>query len=359
MPLKKGGIFRFNIVFILLAFLVLASPALGLKVFPTLTELGENYHKKQSFILTVLNDGPKTEDVAITIKPDSYYLEDYVTIEPKGFILKPNSKQNVQLTTFFPKNLSPEKHKLNLHAAGKGSSGEECSYTFTVPGIAKPNLKVDDIYIDDIAADESLIINVVLDNLGNVIARARPVVEIRNESGVLGELNYESVIMVMPFEKYNLSLMYDTSSFGEGDFSVDVAFLYNGGLETNKISKGFSITKAGGMNANFGSGFLANAYSALSFISNPYVVITLILAVLLFYVFRKPEHLKKLKLLGKQGHSRTRYPKEINLKLDNLAERHKKIDKEVNSLVNSTHKFVEDSNGFLRARFGEGKYEFK
>jgi hypothetical protein len=245
------SIMSYRHMFVLVFMFILIVPTgFSLKVFPTLTELADNYKEEQSFILTILNDGARTEDINLVIDDDSFYLKDYVRIEPSKFTLKSNTKQNVQITLSFPDNLSPERHRLVLVPKSSQSIGEKTVYTFTVPGIARPDLRIDRIDVKEIN-EGMFAFTLVLDNKGNVIGRANPLIEIYNGSKKIAEMNYPSNIMVMPFSLYNITILYDTSSLPDGKYNAVSVFYYNDNLRTNEVASDFLINIKGEYNNTF------------------------------------------------------------------------------------------------------------
>lgn len=324
--------------FLLVAALLIPC-ASAIKIFPTLTALGENYAAEQSFILTVLNDGAAAEKVIMKTDPESYYLMEYVKIEPQEFTLKSNSKKNVQITTDFPEDLSPEKHRLVIQPMTEDEIGEQAVYTFTVPGIARPDLRLSDISLDH--GDESFTLDVELQNMGNVIARASPDIQVMNGSEVLDELEYESRIMVMPFEKYNLSLLYDTTGLGAGDYELRVGFRYNDNLKTNQLSADFSVMQEG----------TANSSGALSILTDlKYPIFIAIILVLLFFTI-KPEYLKRVFHIAKRRPVKDKRLVELERRLAGM-------EKEAHELAGMTQAFIKESNDWLSRRFGNDQYKF-
>jgi hypothetical protein len=342
---KKGG---FCIVFIVMIMIIilLSSSSFSLKVFPTLTDLGENYDKEQSFILTILNDGPRAEDITMTVDAYSWYLKDYVKIEPESFNLKSNLKQNIQVTTRFPSNLSPEKHRLVLIPLSENTLGEKTIYVFNVPGTPRPDLRIAELDVKDVNQGELIAFNLFLDNKGNVIGRAVPIIEIYNGTEKIGEMKYEAEIMVMPFDTYNLTLLYDSSSLGIGHYSAKSVFLYNENLKTNDAEKSFKVLSE----SSKMKGSLSAYFNEIRF----YIIFSVIIILIILII--KPEYLKSsfnsIKSIGLKN-------RKYLGKLANIEKRQKSLDKEVSELVKKTHAFVVDANHFLESKYGHGKYEFK
>jgi hypothetical protein len=323
--------------------LLVSTSASAIKIFPTLTELGENYDVEQSFILTVLNDGPKAEEITLTIDPESYYLADFVTIEPDRFTLKSNSKKNIQITTSFPKNLSPEKHRLIIQPFTDDDEGERTVYSFKVPGIARPDLRIEAISGE--LDGGSLIFSVMLNNMGNVIGRASPRLSISNGSAEADSMQYESRIMVMPYQKENLTLLYDTSDLPAGDYKATLVFDYNDNLKTNEDSLEFNIDTR----SNRSSGGVLSFFNAFK-----YPLFIIIIIILLVFSI-KPEYLKMLRPESVPSD----YPKETIARLNRTETRIRDLEQQTKTLVKETQDFIRHSNDWLDQRFGKGTYEFK
>lgn len=318
--------------------LICISPSYALKVFPTITELGDSYSNRQSFILTVLNDGPKTEDIILMLDPDSSYMQSYVSIDPVSFSIKSNGKQNVRISTSFPKNLSPETHQVVIIPMTSDGAQEQAVYSFSVPGIAKPNLEIADITIENIGSDDGLVISIQLNNLGNVIARGVPHLSVMNGSKEMGSLRYESKVMVMPFNKYNISLMYDVSDLAPGNYTARLYFQYNNNLTTPPFEKDFEIRSQ-------------QQKSERSF-QWLWFLLVIPIGGLVAYLVLKPESLKKIIPDSKK------YPKNIVVKVNELTEKQERIDKDLHELFDKTNLFVTESNEWMKTKFN-GKYQFK
>jgi hypothetical protein len=322
--LRKG-------VYLVIFLILLSSSSFALKVFPTLTKLGDDYYNKHSFILTILNDEPNSKRVILTIDPDSYYLKDYVEIEPSDFMLESNSKINVQVTTRFPKDLSPELHQLIIKPLSQDSEGEKTVYEFKVPGIAKPNLQFESFSVKDIPEGDSLILNITLNNKGNVIAKAYPHIFIYDTgNNIIDELKYKSKVLVMPFKKYVFDLRYDASNLVVGNYKAKLEFDYNGNLKTSDLEQNFKVI---GSNTNksfsFSSGFLIKIGALIAFL----------LAIASFVLFP-----------GKKTNKTDRFKY--------LDKRISKLDKEVNDLVHLTHNFIEDANKWFNDNLN-GRFKFE
>ncbi len=331
------------VAYLFVAALLLSNVAYALKIFPTLTDLGEKYEEEQSFILTVLNDGPGTEELTLTIDPESYYLEDYVKIEPKRFTLKSNAKKNIQITTNFPGNLSPEKHSLVILPMTKDGMDERTVYSFKVPGIARPDLRISKFNLDK--KKDNIILEIELNNLGNVIGRASPVLKIYNSTEEIDVFNYESRIIVMPFSKYNLTLMYDSTDLPKGDYTAELFFNYNENMKTNSKETVIEISD----NKNRASGVFINLISKAKY---P-IILIIILFLIVFSI--KPEYLNKLnpKSVSKS------YPKETLKWITVLDRRIERMEVESNQLVNQTQTFIKESNEWFERSYGKGTFEFK
>jgi len=300
----------------------------ALQTFPTQTEITD-YSKAQTFIITVFNDGPKTEDVTMSIDPYSFYLKDHIKVEPESFRLAPNSRRNVELTSSLPSSLSPETHHFRIMPVTKDQKGGVADFTFTVPGEARHDLSVSQVKAGDIMQDEPIIIDIFLNNKGNVIAWATPHITIHNASGIVAEIESESIIQIMPRSSYNLTFRHELFEPGPGVYRIAVRFDYDGGkLSTEEKAAAFSIKET------------AEEHKEVPWIIWPVAGLAAFLAVI-FAVWagrREPSKARRIRALMK---------------------RIERLEKETSRMVLETDAFVRRSNHWLNERFGEGNYEFR
>jgi hypothetical protein len=329
----------------------------GIKVYPTKTDLGEDYYNKQTLVLTLLNDEPGTKEVNIYLSPDSQYLAKYVKFEKTNVVLKTNSKYNLQMDIYFEKDMSPEKHVFEVIALTDDFEEAKSTFEFTVPGVANPNLNIDNMEVEDIFYEDSVYLHINLNNSGNVIARAKPKILIFNSTDKVGELNYQENIMIMPEETYNLSLMYDTSNFPVGKYQVEILMNYNGNLTTNSVTKVFEILKpkVQFVNSNSDSMFNENLLALLL------VLVTFFLGVSLFIlnINKKKNKLDSLNNDSlKQSLNKSNF-KKYNKRIELINKNCEIKEKELGKLVNKTHKFIEKSNKWFSKKYPNENYRFK
>jgi len=329
------GSLRFGLLAILMITTVSA-----LTIVPSMTNIEDDYSKRHDFVITVVNDGAKFENIRMTVDPYSTYLSKYITIEPKSFTLLANEKKNIQLSTRFPKNLSPEKHDLLITAFTEDGTGPSSIYSFTVEGTPIHNLRIDDVLFDNVSNKESLYITLSLDNRGNVIARSYPTVEFISNGEIVDTIQYKSLTMLLPGKKMNLTLGYDSSTLDPGIYTIHTELKYSGDHQTNKIQKSLEIKEKTSRDESIGIiGFIKD---------NMFFIIFLVIVAIgsrILYAERKTlfeRHLEKT--YGEHG---------------NIEARMDKIDVSVKTLVDDIHDFVEDSNRWLAQKYGEKRYEFR
>ncbi len=315
--------------------------AAALSTYPTIQEI-EDYRISQSLVMTVLNDGPKTEEVTVMIDPYSQYLAGYITIDPQSFKIAPNSRRNIEISMDFPKDLSPEKHTLTLVPVSKGTKGQRAEFYFTVPGTAKHDFRIASVVVDNITTDDSLLVDIVLNNLGNVIARAFPVIEIYNSSGLFDEIEYKSMVMVMPYSKYNLSIRHDLLDGIPGEYKVLTRFRYaDDQLLTRTDEKYFTITQEASIAKEASNYWLIGLAGAI--------------LILLFFAIKANFFSRMIDMLyfrQMEDYKESEKKRTARLKL-----KIKRLEREMASLVNETDTFVKSSNLWLKNNLG--KYEFR
>ncbi|MCB9362303.1 hypothetical protein H6504_02610 [Candidatus Woesearchaeota archaeon] len=230
--MKKGGLYLCILV-------VLLSSVYGLKVFPTQTDLGSSFYEDQSFVLTVVNDGPRVEDIVMQTELESLYLDKYVVVEPKEFRLEQAEKKNILLHTTFPKNLSPEQHWYKIRPLSQYTTGEVSTFTFKIDGVQKHDLQLLDVDLNENSIP--LVADFTFANKGNVIARVQPKVKISGPQGIIEEKSYEARYMVMPFSTEKLSVFIDTISLESGNYTFEFSAAYSG-RQTNLLQESISLS---------------------------------------------------------------------------------------------------------------------
>ena len=319
---KRGFPF---IVAILLVFML--SGAQAISTFPTKTQITE-YDKPQTVIITYLNDGPRTEEVRVIPDPLSAYLMEHVTIEPESFRIGPHSRRNIEVRLSFPSQMSPEEHTLILVPYTSSEKGQKTEITFTAPGEARHDLHIESVSVSDISTAESVIIDISLFNRGNVIARAVPTIEISNSSGKIAEVVYQSVFMVMPYSRHNVSIRHDILYPRTGEHEVSIRFSYNSGLlNTPAATAGFHVREEEQEDKKNHSLLIA-------------IMICCIAAGTFYLRMRTRKNLSEPQRLRK------------------LSQRIHGLEKEFSGMVKDTEAFINSSNAWLKKNMGED-YEFR
>jgi len=196
-----------------------------------------------SFILTIINDGSNDLDIDLMVDPRSFYLTDYVTLEPSNFNLAPSEKVNVAVALTVPSDISPEDHILYITPMAEGRLWDSFEVFFTIPGDQFHNLTITKVFVPDTTADLSANIDIELTNNGNVIARATPRIGIISEGVTIDTVEGKGEIMVMPGDSYNVSILYDPALLTIGTYETEVLFVYNDWRQTNKMKSEFHIVK--------------------------------------------------------------------------------------------------------------------
>ncbi len=211
--------------------LVLLAPALSLAltVNPQKYEIRQALPGSYPVILTLINQDSSVYDVSAVLSSESSYLGQYVRVEPGQFSIGPNENRNIRLTLFSGDGLSPEKHELELlFVSGRTTLGR-FRLVFTVPGTPVMNFSLDNVRAD--YRGGLLHLGYFMNNRGNVIVRATPVVEILENGRLLDTAGEESRVLIMPGQDYNLSFLYDMSAYLPGQYMYRTKISYNG-LET-------------------------------------------------------------------------------------------------------------------------------
>ncbi len=342
-------------VLIFISFIIFLPQSFSLATFPSQTEIND-FSKSQTFIMTVLNDGPKTEEITVTVDPYSFYLSNYVKITPKSFKLAPNSRKNIELDMQFPSSLSPEKHTLAIVPMTKDSVGEKSDYFFTVPGIARHDLRLIDVSANNISVDESLFLDIVLNNRGNVIARATPRIEIYNDSGLVDELEYQSKIMVMPQSKYNISLRHEFFEPIAGKYRAKAHFEYtDNSIDTNTVEAVFYILEE--KEQEYKTSF---NYHLLSIAGIILIFIIIIIKTRFFPKLIEKIYYKRIKKYEKQNPvPKALSSRDYSERIEILKKKLTTMERNVFDLVQDSDSFISSSNKWFNSKFGDESYEFR
>jgi len=228
----------FWIGFFLLVLPIIAS---AITVNPQKYEIKDlDFNKTYNIIITIINPDPNLFDVQVVVNKDSYYLLDNVDITPTNFRLEPNDKKNIKLSLTVPSSLSPEEHHLYLDFISGNLELGKFKLSFTVPGDKLEDLVIERITAKNATDGEIIYFDFELHNKGNVIARGNPVIEIYKDTKLVDSLGPESSIMILQNQKYNISMMYDTSANEPGVYRYRAKFSYND-LETNVFEGEFLV----------------------------------------------------------------------------------------------------------------------
>lgn len=222
-------------------FLVAVGMVSAITISPLEYDINElEFDKTYTFVLTVINDESSEETVTMIVDPESYYLDDYISMTPSSFQMKADEKKNVKISLNVPSSLSPEQHLLKVRPFVQGKRTPVFIVKFTVPGEQYHDLEINEVEIDDVTPDESLFFDLKLENEGNVIARGAPVIKIYDNDRVVDTIGERSKIMIMPLDTYNFSVMYDPRDLDLGDYRAEIYIDYNN-RKTETIRKEFSI----------------------------------------------------------------------------------------------------------------------
>ena len=134
-------------------------------------------------------------------------------------------------------------HWLFIRPVSDKSSIAEFQLRFELPGTQAHDTAIESLIVEDATKKEQLNFNFNIKNLGNVIARGSPRVNIFKDENLIDSFGNKTQIMVMPADDYNLSMLYDPSVLEFGDYSVEIDFFYNDGRQTDTLSQDFSIVE--------------------------------------------------------------------------------------------------------------------
>lgn len=225
----KGRFRAKRIVFLVISVVVVL--LLGQSVFATLITpqniVLEDFSSTQEQVITVIND--QFEPIACEIQLDylSLYLQDFLVFEPERFILQPGEQKNVKVVSSFPSNLSPQLHKVIVHASktDKGNS----TLSFRPPGTKKSKLVVSNIIGNESGKEssEDIIISLELENEGNAVLFVTPSLQIRQNNNLVKEIVYPQSIIILPGKSYPLTLRQDSSELAEGNYQISIKALYH------------------------------------------------------------------------------------------------------------------------------------
>jgi hypothetical protein len=183
------------------------------------------FNKTYNVIVTLINQDAFPYDVQAVVGRESDYLSDYVKLEPTHFTLAALEKKNMKLALSVPSTLSPEEHIFTLQFLAANQELGTFTLTFVVPGE-----KVEDLVVEQVALSRErdlAYFDFALSNAGNVIARGSPIVELSRGDEKMATFGQESTIIVLPDQRYNLTLIYDTSSMQSGAYSYKAYVRYN------------------------------------------------------------------------------------------------------------------------------------
>lgn len=325
-PWKRG------IVVSLLVVLLSFSFAEGLLFLQDQTIISETYTSEQTTIITLLNDQPRSQNILIQLSPQSEYLSKYLELEDTAITLIPGEKKNILLNTALPEEgLSPEKHIIELIAkSDDDKSVAKTKIFFNVPGIAKPQLEIGEEEFNLDKEEKTILVE--LKNTGNVIMRPQPNIIISKGKETVKEIEYKTPIQIMPQESYLLHMRIDTSSLEPALYELDVTFTDRDHIELNTKTNTFEVKSE-----------YEETTTKQNFTTPLIIISILIILGGALYVVNKQ--------LKKQEDP-------LTIKLAQLEKREKKLEKELQKLINETHQTISTSNKWIRKNIGE-EYELR
>lgn len=199
---------------VLIVLLVSVSSIRALTVTPSEINLTE-FSRQRETVITFYNDEFKPLVLELTTTKESEYLSTYVSFDREVVVLQPQEQTNVKLVTQFPSNLSPQRHQFVLLP----NMGEKVNATisFRPPGTQDPGVQITDVQAQ---TEEALLIDMTLRNIGNVILKVKPVIQIMDSDTILKNFSYGQAIVLQPQEVYPLTLRQDLGDLASGEFSA-------------------------------------------------------------------------------------------------------------------------------------------
>lgn len=219
---KKKGIVLLVMLVILLSLTQIVSAVL---ITPQNIEL-DDFSSTQEQVITIINN--QFEPIACEMHLDylSSYLEEYVIFEPNRFILQPGEQKNVKAISSFPKDLSPQTHKVIIRSSKTNPSNS--TIFFRPVGSKRSELVLANV-VENSSDDafEDIMVSLELNNEGNTILFVTPTLEIKQNSQLVREIVYPQPLILQVGESYPLTLRQDTSEFAEGNYQIIVRALYS------------------------------------------------------------------------------------------------------------------------------------
>lgn len=199
---------------VLIALLISVSSISALTVTPSEINLTE-FSGQRETVITFYNDEFKPLVLELTTTSDSEYLSRYVSFDREVVVLQPQEQTNIKLTTQFPADLPPQRHRFVLLP----NKGEKVNATisFRPAGIQQPNVQITDV---NAQAEEALLIDMTLRNIGNVILKVKPVIQIMDSNTILKNFSYGQAIILQPQQVYPITLRQDLGDLPSGQFSA-------------------------------------------------------------------------------------------------------------------------------------------
>jgi hypothetical protein len=196
-------------------------------------------------IATIINSDAVNYVLTLRLDQKSEYLADVIVIEEPDLTLSANEKKNIRFTVRPGRaRLSPEEHMaVILVMAGNVKVGE-FRIRMTVPGERHERLILEELMISEATLSRPLYVILSLSNQGNVIARASPMVEIFEGQKFMDRFGEESEIRIMPGERFNITLMYDTSRLVGEHYTLKASLSYGNNLVTNTLEEQISLIHA-------------------------------------------------------------------------------------------------------------------
>ncbi|MGM5483185.1 MAG: hypothetical protein ACQESF_07000 [Nanobdellota archaeon] len=200
-------------------------------------------NKEYNIVITAINPEPNQYGITVNVAKESEYLKDIVTIEPKTFTIAPNSNKNIKLDLKIPEDISPEKHKLYINFRTLTHKVGSFRLNFKIEGEQNDELELNDVNVKASNTETPIYFTMKTENIGNVIAHAKPHINIYKDNNLIHSLGNKSTFKVLPKKKMNVSLMYDPSELEKGGIYSFKSYIKYSNKTTQSIEKSFTLNK--------------------------------------------------------------------------------------------------------------------
>lgn len=213
------------------ALLIFALVFVALQVQPATLEVAGGSGTDIDAVFTIINDEPVPAEVSVEVDSFSEYLAEAVTLSTNRFFLAPQESQNVQLRGTVPAGLGPEVHVLRYDVVAEGVASESLEVRMPVSGTPalEPRISTS---VRDVTQGNSMVVDVVLRNFGNVIAYYNLSMEVLESGSLKGSLRYPQPVQVLPGAEDRVTLLY-TDFLEPGQYDVVVEGLVNGDVSVD------------------------------------------------------------------------------------------------------------------------------